>query len=327
MGNIRSHKEQQERLFELVLDDKLPSSLLFAGVEGIGKQHVARTLAATLLCESDEIKKWGGCKECGSCRLVDSNNHPDLRVLECKSSDDGTTASIRDLLYNLNLRPFRGRRHVAILNDADNLSVQSANILLKNLEEPRPSVVFILIAANPSRLPATILSRCQRWFFDRLSDEDIRTILSQRQTPEASKQISDEMYKMLDGSLANLEDLLEHPENWREISEGLERIFSGDALYGVELAQRLAKDKEALPRILSLMRICGRQKLLEQREDGPSAVWAVFVTNILAAERQIMERNFNPALILSAIFSQLSVNNSDKLTAWPKSVKIPASLN
>lgn len=137
---------------------------LFAGPEGLGQERLARLVAAALLCERPAAGAGAALPACGACRsctLFAAGNHPDFLWIE----PDGATLKleqIEQLRMQLTRRPFAGGRRAVVLRQADRLSLPAANSLLKTLEEPPPATHFILIAADPGRLPETIVSRCQR---------------------------------------------------------------------------------------------------------------------------------------------------------------------
>ncbi len=188
-----------------------------------------------------------------------------------------------------------GGRKVAILNDADEISIVGANILLKSLEEPRPETYFILIVANPSRLPSTILSRCQRIFFDRLSTEELQTIAEQRGLP----QIDASTVALAEGSAVGLDSLQARAEMHDDVKSVLDRAFNGDATTVGRAAQEWGGEKNLLRERLAFLRTTIRQKLLESAFDrDAAAVWGNALQNALDAEYLILDRHVNPTLCL-----------------------------
>lgn len=149
-------------LAERVATERLPHALLLAGPEGVGKRHLARLLAAALLCEQREADG-RPCGQCRSCRLLETGNHPDfvhLRPEEEKRSIG--IEAIRDLAAFLNLKSHYGRCKAVVVEPADVMTASAANALLKTLEEPAPGNYLILCSDQPAALLATIRSRCQK---------------------------------------------------------------------------------------------------------------------------------------------------------------------
>jgi len=149
--------------------DRLPHAMLIAGRAGIGKRRLADWLARALLCESSESRR-GPCGACPSCRYAAAAQHPDLRVLEpIEMVDDEPKAvdwivveRIRALTQWAALTSHRRGAKVAIIDPAERMNAAAANALLKTLEEPPTNTFFVLVTHQVGRLPATIVSRCQR---------------------------------------------------------------------------------------------------------------------------------------------------------------------
>lgn len=162
--NIIGHANTISRMQVLVEEGRVPHALLFVGQEGIGKFLTAQILAAALFCEQENKP----CGKCKSCSALLENRHPDLFVI----SPDGQAIKIeqiRRLQSEVALAPYLADKRVVIIDQADKMNVQSANSLLKTLEEPTGDVVFILIADNRQMLLDTILSRCALVPFQPLS--------------------------------------------------------------------------------------------------------------------------------------------------------------
>ena len=146
----------------------LGHAYLISGPHNIGKMTLALTLAQALNCHQPEPP----CGVCPACRRIISAKHPDVQVvaLGSSSSDDKihsrTEISIKqvrdDIQHWVNLPPLEGDYRVFIIGEAELLSSEAANCLLKTLEEPQERVLFLLLSSDPSRLPETVISRCQR---------------------------------------------------------------------------------------------------------------------------------------------------------------------
>lgn len=151
--------------------DRPHHAYLFAGPEGSGKQQAARAFTAALLCPR------GGCGECRECRLALEDRHPNLVLVEPEGRDirvgesadeDGTA---RWLVARASLTAPEPNRKVFRVEQADRMTEEAADVLLKALEEPAPDTVLILSSARPDEIPETILSRCQVVTFRPLSEE------------------------------------------------------------------------------------------------------------------------------------------------------------
>jgi DNA polymerase III subunit delta' len=160
---------------------RLGHAYLFVGPGGIGKQTFARELAKMLLC-SERGERFEACDSCSSCKLVDAGTHPDLFMV--RRPDDSLEFKIHvireELLPNLAMKPARGSRKIAIVDDADDLNDEAANCMLKTLEEPPPGSVLILVGGpNAERQLPTILSRCQTIRFAPLPPALVTRILTE----------------------------------------------------------------------------------------------------------------------------------------------------
>jgi DNA polymerase III subunit delta' len=156
-------QEHWDRLEKLVRQDTLPHALLLVGQRGMGQRDFAEAFATLLLCE-----KLGhqACGTCSSCALMYAETHPDFFALQ--PEDPGGIIKIdqvRDLINSLAQRSLKGRYKVILIEPLESLNVASSNALLKQLEEPFPKTIFILISYDVSRLLPSVVSRCQRLRF------------------------------------------------------------------------------------------------------------------------------------------------------------------
>jgi DNA polymerase-3 subunit delta' len=170
-----------EDLRRTLAQGRFPHAFLFVGPEGIGKRMFARTLAQALLCERAREVDLDPCGVCPSCLQVMAGNHPD--VLEVERPEDKHELPIRvirDLCLDLGLKPMRGVRRVAIVDDADDLNDEAANAFLKTLEEPPPGAVLILIGTSAEVQLDTIVSRCRVVRFDPLPPTELAALLREK---------------------------------------------------------------------------------------------------------------------------------------------------
>jgi len=154
--------------------ERLPHSLLLVGQKGLGKFELARHFAASLLCESPQTDGLG-CGKCLACNWFAQGNHPDFRLLQPdalgedveveegkkKPSQQITIDQVRALDDFFNVGTHRGGLRIVIVNPTEAMNRSTANSLLKTLEEPPPSTLFLMVSSEPMRLLPTIRSRCQ----------------------------------------------------------------------------------------------------------------------------------------------------------------------
>jgi len=178
---IRGHDAIARSFAAAWTKGRLGHAYLFVGPPGVGKYTFARELGKALLCEASK-DRLAACSKCPGCALADAGTHPDLFLAgRPEESVELPISVIREMIDHLVLKPARGGRKVAILDDADDLNAESANAFLKVLEEPPPGSVLILIGGSTAdrQLP-TILSRCQPVVFSPLRDADLVAELKDR---------------------------------------------------------------------------------------------------------------------------------------------------
>ena len=180
--NSFSDFEGNERLTSLLRKGSLPQSSIFAGPEGVGKKTLALLLAALANCKGKIPGQDDICGKCSSCIKALSGNHPDIYVYSSASSDGtpGTSIKIEDmrnLRKEAHYRPFEGLLRFFIIDEAEKMTEEAANCILKVLEEPPPTTRIILVTAYPGTLLPTIQSRCQAFRFRPLPAESIVRLL------------------------------------------------------------------------------------------------------------------------------------------------------
>ncbi|MFI3188518.1 DNA polymerase III subunit delta' [Crenothrix sp. D3] len=149
-------------LHSYIVQQRIPQALLITGGKGVGKLQLAEQFAAALLCEQPQTDSHA-CGQCHSCLLLKAQTHPDF--MQVQPEEGKTTIAIdqiRSLITKLTLKPQFDRYRVVILNPADKMNNAAANAFLKCLEEPNERTILVLVSDRQSKLPATILSRCQK---------------------------------------------------------------------------------------------------------------------------------------------------------------------
>lgn len=150
--------------------NELGHAYLFFGEDSIGKRLTAKTFTESIQCTKRNHSE--PCEQCEGCRAVESNTHPDVRVIDPEGSQIKID-QIRAIQESLIYRPLMGNRKVILIDHADLMNLQAANAFLKTLEEPPDQSLILLITSRPDRLPGTILSRCLPVRFNPPKREDI----------------------------------------------------------------------------------------------------------------------------------------------------------
>ncbi len=162
-----------DRLRAKLRENRFPHALIFAGPEGVGKRTLALMIAKALNCTN--LGPGDFCDECTHCQKINSATHAD--VLGITVEDDATRikiVQIRQVLATLEMRPLEGQNKIFIIDPANLMNEESANALLKGLEEPPENSYFILLVVNVHELLLTIRSRCQVYHFAPLTLDEIR---------------------------------------------------------------------------------------------------------------------------------------------------------
>ena len=160
----------ERTLKNAIEQDKVGHAYMFCGPRGTGKTTTARLLAKALLCEKGPTPAPDGM--CEQCLAIAEGNHPDVYELDA-ASRTGVDNVREEIIGRVQYAPTRGRYKVYIIDEVHMLSIAAFNALLKTLEEPPSHVVFIMCTTDPQKVPETIQSRCQRFDFHRLSNEEI----------------------------------------------------------------------------------------------------------------------------------------------------------
>ncbi len=203
---------------------RIDHAFLFSGPRGIGKTTAARILAKSLNCvEGPTIHP---CQKCQSCHEIAMSRSID--VVEIDGASNNGVDEIRNLRETAQYSPLHSKYKIYIVDEVHMLTIQAFNALLKTLEEPPPSVIFVFATTNPARVPQTILSRCERFAFKRLSVREIKSRLrsiADRENINITDKALHYISLKADGSIRDGESVLEQLVSFVEGTITEEEVF------------------------------------------------------------------------------------------------------
>lgn len=280
--SILGHAQIISRLQALVQEGRVPHALLFGGLDGIGKFLTAQILAAALFCEQENKP----CGKCKSCLALLEHRHPDLFIIK----PDGQAIKIeqmRRLQSEIALAPYLADKRVVIIDQADKLNVQSANSLLKTLEEPSGDVVFILVASNRQMLLDTILSRCVLVPFQPLNPAILTAALVQKRI--ISEEMAGVLAKLSGGSFGKALDL--HENNGLKLRDQAFALVEGGLCFSMQdvwhISQELSElEREKLQEVFLYLTMLFRDMLVLHSDETSILLYNVDLIDQLILQKQ-----------------------------------------
>lgn len=245
--NIIGNEPIKDTLEQAIKNNKVSHSYLYLGTSGIGKKMMAIEFAKSVLC-LDEKKH---CNRCKSCVEFDSNNNPDFLLIE----PDGTSIKIeqiRELQKKIQEKPIISNNKIYIINDADLMTKEAQNCLLKTLEEPPEFATIILIGSNESAFLTTIKSRCMILHFKPIKDIDIKKYLEENYE---MKDITQSMLDSFQGSIGKAVILKDKKEQYLKLEELIKNLPRKNIIELVKSAEVLYKSKEEIFEMLDYINI------------------------------------------------------------------------
>lgn len=242
--NLVGNEKVKEYLNSTIENKNISHSFIFVGKPGIGKKQFAHQYAEMIMCLQDG-KCDGNSIKCDSCIKFEGNANPDYAEI----TPDGKTLKIeqiRNLQARIVEKPITSRRKVYVIDDADLMSEESQNCLLKTLEEPPEYAVIILIVSNESRILPTIKSRCVIIKFQPLTLKEIKQV-----KPE----LSNDLIQLLEGSLLNAENIEQKKEQYAQLSNLVNVLENKQLVEVFNSADLLYKGKDDIITLLEYLNL------------------------------------------------------------------------
>lgn len=321
--DIYGHEKKIEIIRKTLAQKRIAHAYLFSGIQAIGKRTLAGEFIKAINCEkSDSLHD--ACGECVSCRKIDHKSHPDVFSVEAEGQFIRID-SIREMQKRITCKPLEAKMRGFIIDDADKMNDQSANALLKMLEEPSPSNLLILVTSRPYYLLPTIISRCQHMRFNPLNTETVAKFLVDETGMDNQRALL--LASLSGGSIGNAvqlnkEDIVAYRT---ELLKLLSSTRREDPFSLINFASFLGQGKKEIKQGLNILNTFFRDVLIFKEvrqnemlinQDNASSIAAFasrlsgeqILQNIAQVERagEILEQNVNKSLTLETMAFKLN---------------------
>lgn len=250
--DIVGNEKIKELLQQSIHTQNILHSYLWIGNEGIGKSLFAKEFAKMILCQnqSHNLGQDIPCRTCKSCIQFEGESHPDFMQI---SPEEGKTIKIEQIRFlqeKIAEKPVTSEKKVYILENAETMTREAANSLLKTLEEPPKYAILILLTSNESKLLTTIKSRCTKMYFKPITQPQILGYLKQN---NLATDITENMLKSCEGSIGKALKIEEEKEQYLQIEELINKIDKQNITQIWKQAEVLYKAKEKIVDLLEYM--------------------------------------------------------------------------
>ncbi len=244
--NIIGNDKNKELLKNIIETKNISHGYMFLGISGIGKFLFAKEFAKAILCNENI-----GCDTCKSCIEFDSSNNPDFQIIEPEEKSI-KIEQIRLMNSKIYEKPIISNKKVYIINNAETMTKEAQNCLLKTLEEPPEYAVIVLIGTNENMFLNTIRSRCVKINFNKIKDEDLEDRLVKKYGYE---NITENLLKLFSGSFEKAISLQGKQEIYLNIENTFNNIENTNIIDLLNQKEIITKNKEEIVNILEYINV------------------------------------------------------------------------
>ncbi len=244
--NIIGNDKNKELLKNIIETKNISHGYMFLGISGIGKFLFAKEFAKAILCNENI-----GCDTCKSCIEFDNSNNPDFQIIEPEEKSI-KIEQIRLMNSKIYEKPIISNKKVYIINNAETMTKEAQNCLLKTLEEPPEYAVIVLIGTNENMFLNTIRSRCVKINFNKIKDEDLKDRLVKKY---GYKNITENLLKLFSGSFEKAISLQGKQEIYLNIENTFNNIENTNIIDLLNQKEIITKNKEEIVNILEYINV------------------------------------------------------------------------